>query len=103
MPALSPLGRLSFKEEAAGKLRVFAMVDVITQSLLRPLHDTLFAMFKKIPNDSTHDQEKAYKYAQQLSLKYKASFGFDLSAATDRLPVSSQATILNSLFDIGDL
>jgi len=32
------LGRLAFKEEAAGKLRVFAMVDVITQSLLEPLH-----------------------------------------------------------------
>lgn len=24
---LAPLGRLSFKEEAAGKLRIFAMVD----------------------------------------------------------------------------
>lgn len=33
------LGRLSFKEEAAGKLRVFAMVDVFTQSMLKPLHD----------------------------------------------------------------
>lgn len=98
-----PIGRLSFKEEAAGKLRVFAMVDVITQSLLRPLHDNLFEIFKKIPNDSTHNQDKAYKYAQELSLKYNASFGFDLSSATDRLPISSQKSILNNLFGIGDL
>jgi len=99
----APIGRLSFKEEAAGKLRVFAMVDVITQSLLRPLHDNLFEIFKKIPNDSTHNQDKAYKYAQELSLKYNASFGFDLSSATDRLPISSQKSILNNLFGIGDL
>lgn len=33
------IGSLAFKEEAAGKLRVFAMVDVITQSILKPLHD----------------------------------------------------------------
>lgn len=97
------LGALSFKEEAAGKLRVFAMVDVITQSMLEPLHSQLFSLFKKLPNDCTHDQNKGFAYAQELSLKYKCSYGFDLSAATDRLPVSSQAAILNSLFGIGDL
>jgi len=97
------LGKLSFKEEAAGKLRVFAMVDVITQSLLSPLHNVLFNLFKKLPNDCTHDQDKGVKYAQELSLKYNRSFGFDLSAATDRLPLSSQEAILNSLFGIGHL
>jgi hypothetical protein len=92
------LGSLSFKEEAAGKLRVFAMVDVITQSLFAPLHKVLFDLFKKIPNDFTHNQNKGFLYAQSLSLKYNCSYGFDLSAATDRLPVISQSTILNSLF-----
>jgi len=97
------LGKLSFKEEAAGKLRVFAMVDVLTQSLFEPLHGLLFDLFKKIPNDCTHDQDWGFRYAQGLSLKYNCSFGFDLSAATDRLPLSSQVAILNSLFGIGDL
>jgi hypothetical protein len=32
------LGKLSFKEEAAGKLRIFAMVDCLTQSALHGLH-----------------------------------------------------------------
>lgn len=32
------LGKLSFKEEAAGKLRVFAIVDCVTQSALFGLH-----------------------------------------------------------------
>jgi hypothetical protein len=33
------LGKLAFKEEAAGKLRVFAMVDCLTQSALFGLHE----------------------------------------------------------------
>jgi hypothetical protein len=102
-PQIGPLGKLSFKEEAAGKLRVFAMVDVITQSLFSPLHNQLFSLFKKIPNDFTHNQGLGFAYAQELSLKYKCSYGFDLSAATDRLPLSSQKAILNSLYGIGDL
>jgi hypothetical protein len=32
------LGRLGIKKEAAGKVRVFAMVDPFTNWLLRPLH-----------------------------------------------------------------
>lgn len=96
-----PLGKLSFKEEAAGKLRIFAMVDVITQSLFNPLHLQLFKLFKNIPNDCTHNQNQGFKYAQELSLKYNKSYGFDLSSATDRLPLSSQTAILNSLFGIG--
>jgi len=35
----TPLGQLALKEEAAGKIRVFAMVDIWTQSVLKPLHD----------------------------------------------------------------
>jgi len=96
-------GKLSFKEEAAGKLRIFAMVDVITQSLLNPLHLKLFDLFRNIPNDCTHNQNKGFNYAQELSLKYNCSYGFDLSAATDRLPISSQKAILNSLYGIGEL
>jgi hypothetical protein len=61
----------------------------------------LFSLFKKIPNDCTHNQNEGFRYAQELSLKYNGSFGFDLSSATDRLPLSSQVAILNSLFGIG--
>jgi hypothetical protein len=50
------LGKLGLKEEAAGKVRVFAMVDCWTQWLLRPLHDTIFKLLKMIPQDGTFDQ-----------------------------------------------
>jgi hypothetical protein len=55
------IGQLCEKEEAAGKIRVFAMVDVWTQSMLKPLHDLLFSLLEKIPNDATFDQSAAVK------------------------------------------
>jgi len=37
------LGRLALKEEAAGKIRVFAMVDAFTQWALYPLHQLIMS------------------------------------------------------------
>jgi hypothetical protein len=51
-----PVGRLGFKQEAAGKVRVFAMVDCWTQWLLQPLHLALFRILDTFPADGTHDQ-----------------------------------------------
>jgi hypothetical protein len=50
------LGALGIKDEPAGKVRVFAMVDNFTQWLLRPLHRFLFNYLKGIPMDGTFDQ-----------------------------------------------
>lgn len=36
------LGRLALKEEGAGKVRVFAIADALTQSVLGPLHRWVF-------------------------------------------------------------
>jgi hypothetical protein len=91
------IGKLSIKEEAAGKLRVFAMVDVWTQSILKPLHDFLFAFLRKIPNDGTMDQHKSVERCFHKSGLTGRSFGYDLSAATDRLPISLQKGILDIL------
>jgi hypothetical protein len=89
------IGQLQTKLEAAGKIRVFAMVDVWTQSVLKPLHDFLFSVLKKLPNDATFDQNAAVERCFAKASKAKVSFGYDLSAATDRLPVSLQVSILS--------
>lgn len=54
----SPLGKLGLKNEPAGKVRVFAMVDPITQWMLRPLHKALFSFIRKLPMDGTFNQIK---------------------------------------------
>lgn len=90
------VGQLAQKLEAAGKIRVFALVDVWTQSILKPLHDSLFSFLKKIPNDATFDQDASVKRCFAKVAESKCSFGFDLSAATDRLPISLQVAILST-------
>ena len=50
------VGQLSRKQEAAGKVRVFAMVDIWTQSVMSPLHKMLSAFLESLPNDGTKDQ-----------------------------------------------
>jgi hypothetical protein len=91
-------GQFSLKEEAAGKLRIFAIVDSITQNLLSPLHQFMFSLLKKIPNDGTFDQEASIKRSQEKSVASNCAFSFDLSAATDRLPVSLSKKILSKIF-----
>lgn len=92
------IGQLALKDEPAGKVRVFAMVDVWTQSALRPLHKFLFAFLKSLPNDGTHDQGASVKRCFTKSSKAGLSFGYDLSAATDRLPIALQISVVESLF-----
>jgi hypothetical protein len=49
-----------------------------------------------MPNDGTFNQGAAFKRCQEKSIKYGCSFGYDLSAATDRLPLKLQIAILSS-------
>lgn len=97
IPALEELrlGKLSKKLEAAGKVRIFAITDLWTQSALKPLHDYLFNILKIIPQDGTFDQLGPLR---RLKLRGRSRFwSFDLSAATDRLPVDVQAQVIGIL------
>nr|UTQ48829.1 RNA-dependent RNA polymerase [Monilinia fructicola mitovirus 12] len=91
------LGKLSLKHEPAGKVRVFAIVDCWTQSLLAPLHNALLDILRNIPQDGTFDQLAPVK--KLIDKGYKEMFSFDLSAATDRLPIDIQVDVLSYLFD----
>jgi hypothetical protein len=94
------LSQFAIKEEAAGKVRVFALLDSITQSILAPLHDYLFEILKIIPNDGTFDQDASVKRSSEKYTKYGIAYSFDLSSATDRLPARLTAAILESLINI---
>lgn len=89
------LGQLAIKEEAAGKVRVFAMVDPLTQWVLKPLHKKLFQFLRVIPMDGTFNQLKPLN---KVPFGDVPIYSFDLSAATDRLPLLIQKMIIGSLF-----
>lgn len=96
---IRPLGRLGFKPEPAGKVRVFAMVDSWTHWILEPLHKWLFQILEQIPQDGTFNQMNPISTLQSKfghRLKGQIS-SIDLSAATDRLPIELQVIILEVL------
>lgn len=89
------LGKLGYKVEPAGKIRVFAMVDSITQCVMKPLHDLLFSILRKLVTDGTFDQIRP---AQRLiDLGHRKFWSFDLSSATDRFPLALQQALLSVL------
>jgi len=97
---VDPLGQLAFKEEAAGKLRVFALVDIWTQSLLKPLHKSLFALLRVIPNDGTFNQDASVRRSSEKAKVSGCAYSFDLSSATDRLPIIYQSALLDRILPV---
>jgi hypothetical protein len=101
-PCKSPIGKLHAKEEAAGKVRLFAIVEAWTQWALYPLHALIFGILRRIPQDGTFDQVAPLTLLQSKvdAGTVKALYSLDLTAATDRLPVVVQMAIIQEL--VGD-
>lgn len=93
------LSQFALKEEAAGKIRLFALMDSITQSTLAPLHEALFALLRVIPNDGTFNQEESIRRSQFKASQAGKAYSFDLTAATDRLPATLTAQIIECIFN----
>lgn len=86
--------RISVIADKECKNRPIAIFDYWSQTSLVPLHDALFRVLRKLPTDSTHNQDSI---TQVLDSHYSTFHSIDLTAATDRFPVSLQESIL-SLF-----
>lgn len=90
-------GRLAFLQEP-GKIRVVAMVSLIIQTLMYPLHEWIFARLRLIPTDGTFDQTAPVeRLIEGFTNKGHWTASYDLSAATDRLPVAIQVALLEPL------
>jgi len=89
------IGKLHAKEEPAGKVRIFAMVDSPTQWALYPLHKFLFSVLRNIPQDGTFNQTAPLE--RLLARNPKELYSLDLTAATDRLPLALQVMVLTIL------
>jgi len=57
----------------------------------------LFKFLKSLPNDGTFDQNFSVQRCMEKVKISGKSFGYDLSAATDRLPIELQVSLLSSL------
>jgi hypothetical protein len=92
-----PIGRLSVVYDQAGKARIVAMPSFWIQLCLRPLHDSIYRFLKAIPQDGTANQLGPLNLLRENPNKGHAFSCYDLSAATDRLPIDLQVHILDLL------
>jgi hypothetical protein len=91
-------GRLALLPEAAGKVRVVALADCWTQWALYPLHKWLFSILKEIPQDGTFDQLKPVERLLKRVNSRQIIYSYDLSSATDRIPIKIQQILLACIF-----
>lgn len=91
--------KLSILSDKSGKSRIVAIGDSWTQSILRPLHDHLFKIIRRLNHtDGTFDQDKQRKRVQRWTKRNKGKvYSLDLSSATDRLPIFTQALVLKRM------
>jgi len=98
-----PIGRLSVVYDQAGKARIVAMPSFWIQLCLRPLHDSIYRFLKDVPQDGTKDQLGPLNLLRESPNTGHHFSCYDLSAATDRLPIDLQVDILNLLGVDGQL
>lgn len=91
------MAQLGVVYDQAGKARIVGISNYWVQCLLKPIHDALFSILKKIPEDGTFNQEGPLKALLGRVAKDQMLYSFDLSAATDRLPITLQKDIMNLL------
>jgi len=83
--------KLSALEDKEGKTRVIGIFDYWSQTVLKPLHDSLMGGLKRIRNDCTFNQG-SFRSNLPSEGPY---FSIDLKDATDRFPISLQKRILS--------
>lgn len=78
---------------------MFAITDAVTQSVMAPLSDAIFKCLRRVPQDGTFNQSAPLDRLRLLKsegkLENQKFYSYDLSAATDRLPVDLQVQILS--------
>lgn len=89
-----PVGKLAIIKDPELKFRIIAMVDYLSQFVLKPVHTGLLSCLKKLSQDRTYTQDPFNNW----SLNGDCFYSLDLSAATDRFPVVLQKKLLGYLY-----
>ena len=91
------MGKLSVVYDQAGKARIVAITNWWIQLALLPLHNSIFDYLRSLDCDGTFNQDGALAGFMARRDPAHSMYSFDLSAATDRLPIQLQVDILSHL------
>jgi hypothetical protein len=90
-------GKLSIVKDPELKMRVIAMVDYQTQFTLRPIHEGLLKLLRKLPCDRTFTQDPLNDWWPSEDNFHS----LDLSSATDRFPIQLQEKLISYIYKDG--
>jgi len=91
-------GRLSFKPEKSGKVRLIASPDYFTQETLKPIHDWAMNCLAAIGPDCTFDQRSSIPEIIRWHGEGRTVYSFDQTSCTDRFPLDMQLAVLGERF-----
>lgn len=102
LPKRYPLSsaRIHLISEGGGKTRPICIPDIWTQIVLKPIHKYFMDCLKRMPNDGTFSHSDLSKRVKGFTSRHSL-YCFDLTAATDRMPIRLQEKVLTPL--LGDL
>jgi hypothetical protein len=86
--------KLSVIPDPEAKARVIAIFDYWSQNFLKQIHDQHFSFLRTLPQDRTFTQDPIVPRPPE-GHKY---YSFDLTAATDRFPITLQSKIIEKMF-----
>jgi hypothetical protein len=89
-------------KDGGWKVRWIANPFRLHQLALRPLGEALFKSLRRLPWDCTFEQDKAHKVIQDHLKSGRIAYAVDLTAATDRFPLSLQLAVLESVYPINE-
>lgn len=93
-PKTQSFRKLSYFSDKEGKTRVIAVLDYWSQTALKPYHDTINSILRRIKTDCTFDQNHFISVLSSL----RPYHSLDLSNATDRMPIALQRRVIHRLF-----
>jgi len=88
---------LSAIADYEGKTRVIGIGDYYSQLYLKPIHDRLMNLLRKIPQDMTYKQNELPKIVKHYYDLKMIATSTDLKTATDRIPVKLTSAILSKI------
>jgi len=91
------VGGISWIQDPGYKLRFVANPFRCYQQALEPLADYLYDTLRMVKTDCTFDQDEGVRFAQSMLMEGRESHCFDLSNATDHLPMALADHIMGKL------
>lgn len=87
--------RLAFLPDKSGKTRVVALFDNFSQTVLKPIHNHLFRILRKLSKvDGTFDQDFQRERVASVTRSPTVCYSLDMKSCTDRFPATFQTFVL---------